>query len=107
MTPERYTLQTSDYKNRVYRSFHARRDSVSGPGWFVFGRCLPHAGRDTYGGKVVMLCARPDVPARKHPHYNIRVRRGFRTMREANRVAELLNETYPAGGSPSACEESA
>ena len=93
---EAFDVEVTDYKGRVYRGFHARRDPGTGPGWYVFGRCLPGVGQDCYGGHVVMLCARPSVPARRHPHYNCQVRRGFRTKAEADAAAAECNRQYPA-----------
>lgn len=85
MQPEPHTIKTVDYRGRTYSAFFPRRDSGTGPGWYVFG-----CGAE-YGGTLRMLCARPDVAARRHPHYNVLVRRGFRTMREAAAVAAAMN----------------
>lgn len=75
-------LNTRDYRGRDYADFHARKDSGV-KGWVLFGR-----GAD-YGGRLIMLCARPDVPAYR---YGGRViRRGWRTKAEASRVAAVLN----------------
>lgn len=86
---ESYKVELTDYRGRHYRDFHARRSASDGPGWYVFGRNPHH-----YGGNLVMLVARPEVEARKHPHYNVRVRRGFRTMREAREVAAILRAQH-------------
>lgn len=80
-----------DHKGRKYREFFADRSGV-GPGWYVYGRC-----RDAYGPQgVIRICARPDVPARTHQHYNPKVRRGWHLLREARAVADELNRRYPA-----------
>jgi len=76
-----------DYAGRDYREFFPARAPATGPGWYVFG-----LNRDHYApGGIVHLCARPDVAARAHPHYNIRVRRGWQTRREAQAIADHLN----------------
>ncbi len=80
-------VQTSDYRGRTYHHFHVRRDPGSAPGWFVFGR----GSNGEYGGHLISLCARPDVPWRRHPHYNVKVRRGWLTRREAQRIADVMN----------------
>jgi hypothetical protein len=90
MTIESAEVELVDYKGRVYRQFHARRDPSHGPGWYVFGR------NEGYGDRLVMCCARPAVKARRHPHYNGLVRRGWRTMREARAIAEDMNRRYGA-----------
>lgn len=77
-------LNTRDYRGRDFADFYAARSPATGPGFYVYGRNGYH-----YGG-VIMLCARPDVPARGHCHYNGRVRRGWRTLREARAVASAL-----------------
>lgn len=77
--------------NRTFdKDFVVRKDPAFGPGHYVFG----HEGKGSVNeGKGVMArVAHPDVPARKHPSYNIKVQRGFKTKREANDVAKLLNE---------------
>jgi hypothetical protein len=79
-------IETVDYAGRVFDRFHARRDSSTGTGWYVFGR------NPGYGDNLIKLCARPDVPCRRHPHYNNPVQRGFRTRAEAQIVADAMNE---------------
>lgn len=73
------------FRGGFFSAFYVAKHPQSGPGWYVHGR------NPAYGGGYVMVCARPDVPARAHPHYNVKVRRGFRTMREARWVASVLN----------------
>jgi hypothetical protein len=81
-----FLLEMVDYKLRVFSDgFYARQDPQSGPGWYVFGRSKED---------VIKLVARPDVPDRAHPHYNIKVRRGWRLKREAFVIAAYLNSTY-------------
>lgn len=103
-----------DYRGRVYcRFFVPQRDPGSGPGWYIYGRYLNDYSifnvsgmsmdtlwaefdasyenfRHKYGG-IIKLVARPQVPYRKHPHYNTRVRRGWRTLKEVEAVCEMLN----------------
>lgn len=77
-------ISFNDYKNRMFtRDLKVRRDPVSGPGWYVFASSVPGVGRDHYGGGVVKMIARPKVKPRKHPHYNVKVRRGWHTQAEA------------------------
>jgi hypothetical protein len=82
---DKVLIQTADYKGRTYSDFHVRKNPGQAPGWFVFGR------NEGYGGRLISLCARPDVPLRKHPHYNCRVQRGWLTKREAQAVADQMN----------------
>lgn len=85
LATERFEFHSIDYKGRAFSGFYAARSPQDGPGWYVFGR------NPGYGGSLVMLCARPAVAPRKHPHYNCKVRRGFRTRREASGLAQALN----------------
>ena len=78
-----------DYRGRLYSDFYPRRAPSSGPGWFVFGRS------PEYGNTLIRLCARPAVEPRAHPHYNVMVRRGWRTRRAAQAAADLLNRRFP------------
>lgn len=77
----------------VFIGFYVRRSLLDGPGWFVFGHNVEKYGAnpDSGRGYDTKLCARPDVKARAHPHYNVKVRRGWRTKREASEVAAWLN----------------
>ena len=72
-----------DYRGRVFSDFYVSTNPAHGPGWYVFGR--------NEARNVIKVCAQPNVTPRKHPHYNIRVRRGFKTMREAQACANFLN----------------
>lgn len=56
------------------------------PGWFVFGR------NPEYGGRLVQVVARPDVPERAYLYWNGKRRRGWWLKREAQAVADQLNE---------------
>lgn len=95
-----------DYKGRAFGDFHVRQSSSDGPGWFIFGR------NDQYGGQLVKLVGRPDVPLRKHRSYNVKTRAGWRTKRDAEAaLAEHLGgsvqqnpalATFIAGNPPSA-----
>ena len=78
-------IARQDSRGRIFANFYPRRDPASGPGWYVFGR------NPEYAGALIMLCARPDVKPRKHPHYNCLVRRGYHTKAEAAHVAAQLN----------------
>lgn len=68
-----------------FGNFFAAEDPAVGPGWYVKGR------RPEFGGNLVMLCARPNVQERKHPHYSCFVRSGWATKAEAQRVADHMN----------------
>lgn len=83
-------LNEPDYAGRHYDRFFVSRDHV-GPGWYIFGR------NPEYGNHLICLVARPNVPPRKHSHYNVRVRRGFRLKRDAESVAAYLNTRFPNG----------
>lgn len=74
--------------------FHVRKSPATGPGYYIFAR------RPEYGGNYVRLVARPDVPSRKHPHYNCKVQRGWRTYREACRACDQLTSDMLAPLSP-------
>ena len=80
-------VNTRNHKGAVFGQFFARRAPGTGPGWYVFGK----AGPEWYGGRYIMMVARPDVKPQRHPHYNCEVRRGWCTQREARAVAAMLN----------------
>lgn len=82
-----------NHEGYVFTDFEARQSKCDGPGWFVFGSNIEKYGIHRASGKgyYIKLCARPDVKARAHPHYNGKVRRGWRTKREAQEVADWLN----------------
>lgn len=85
-------IETRNYSGHLFGDFHARRDGATGPGWYVYGRNSEKYGtRPDGSGAYVMLCARPDVPPRRHPHYNAPVQRGWRTKAEAQMVADAMN----------------
>ena len=86
MTTVNVEINTVNYRGDMFDRFYARKDPHSAPGWFVFGR------NPGYGDHYIMLCARPAVKARKHPHYNVAVRRGWSTKREAESIAAELNQ---------------
>ena len=88
-------IEVMDYKGRQYREFEAKRDPGRGPGWYVFGRCIRGVGTDCYGGGVVMNCARPATKARRHPHYNGQVTRGWWRKRDAEVVARAMSAELP------------
>lgn len=78
-------FNATDHCGRTFKDFFPTRAEPHGPGWFVYGR-----NPDYYGG-LVYLCGRPDVKPRQCAHYNGKVRRGWRTKREAAAVAARLN----------------
>lgn len=86
------TIQTTNWRGDKFADFYPAKDPSTGPGWYVFGRNCERYGAHKDGkGAYIMLCARPDVAPRNHPHYNIKVRRGWHTRREAQAVADGLN----------------
>jgi hypothetical protein len=80
------TMETIDYIGRRYSNFYVDKSPQDGPGWYVFGRYA-----DAYGGKLIKLCGRPDIAPRAHPHYNVRVRRGWSTRARAQHWADAMN----------------
>ena len=80
-------LPTTDYRDRKYSAFFARRDPAHGPGWYVFGVA------SNVSARVVKVCARPNVAPRRHRHYSCFVRRGWHTKREAQSIADSMNAT--------------
>jgi len=79
-------LALFDYTGADYRGqpLHPMRCPGTGPGWYLYGV------RPGASCTVLHKVARPDVRPRAHPHYNIRVRRGWATKREALAVAQAL-----------------
>lgn len=74
---EKFLFVTTDGRGRQFDQFYVAKSDADGPGYYIFGR------NPEYGGRLIMLCGRPDVAPRKHPHYNCKVRRGWKTRREA------------------------
>lgn len=78
-----------DHRGRMYRGpFFAAEDPAKGPGWYVFGRSLD----DYKPNGIIRIVARPNVKPRVHPHYNVRVRRGWLKKRDAQAVADQMNK---------------
>lgn len=86
-TPTEYSM--TDTRNGIERSFTEEffvdRSPAEGPGWYVFGR---------EPNRVIKIVARPDVPRRHHPHYNVAVRRGWHRKYEALEIVAILNRKY-------------
>ena len=78
-------FETTDYKGRVFDRFEARQAVGYAPGWLVYGR------NPEYGDRLIKVCARPNVKPRKFKLWNGLVRRGWKTKREAQAVAEAMN----------------
>lgn len=75
-------IENVDYKDRVFSdNITAEREPSAGPGWYIFAR-------NSEG--ICKLIARPNVPARKHPHYTLRVRRGWLTKKEAEALIPTI-----------------
>ena len=85
-----FELETENYGGYQFDHFYAARDTTRGPGWYVFGAEKYDRKADGKGA-YVMLCARPNMPARKRFGYNGPVKRGWRLKREAMAVAVYLN----------------
>lgn len=83
--------QITDYKGRSYSRFYPAKDAKTGPGWYVFGR------NPEYGDTLIMLCGRPAVAPRHHPHYNGKIRRGWPTKALAQYWADVLNRQSRKG----------
>lgn len=76
-----------DYCGRMYGPpFFVARDPGVNLGWFVFGRS------PDYGWRTVKVVARPDVKPRVYKHWNGHRARGWWLKREAQAVADQLNE---------------
>lgn len=76
------TFTNIGYDGTVFRDYYAARCPHSGPGWFIFGRDSQKYGTLPNGkGAYVRLCGYRHI--RNHPHYNGKVRHGWRTRREA------------------------
>jgi hypothetical protein len=91
---EPFLFDNTNYSGHDFRNFFVSRDH-SGPGWYIFGRNSEKYGTLPNGrGAYVKLCARPDVKPRRHPHYNGKVRRGWRLKRDAQAVADRLNSSF-------------
>lgn len=69
-----------DWKGRVFTDYYVDRAPGSGPGWYIWGQ------NAEYDGRLRFLCGRPAVKARRLKHWNGRVRRGWATKKEAERV---------------------
>ena len=77
-----FELENVDYKGRVFtENVTVERAPATGPGWYIFAR-------DKDG--ICKLVARPKVNPRKHPHYNIRIYRGWHTKQEAEFIASVV-----------------
>ena len=76
-------IKTVNYRGQLFDRFYPQQER--GLGWFVHGR------NPSYNDRYVMLCARPDVPARRRPNRNDIRSRGWRTKREAQAVADMMN----------------
>ena len=87
------SFSDSDHRGRVYRRFTAERCRF-GKGWIVQGTCDPDIGEHTYGGCVVMKVAEPIMGEGEFAR--CRKPQGFRTRKDAQRVADALNGMLPA-----------
>jgi hypothetical protein len=76
-------IKTLDYMGRVFGAFHARRNPW-GRGFVVYGRGF---GANTYSATLVTVCARPAAPRRAAKAW-----RGFATKREAQSLADSMNQ---------------
>lgn len=83
-----------DYRERMFTQFHVEKSASAGPGWYIWGRHNTEYRRADDTGGLVCFCGRPNVPYRRHPHYNIKVRSGWKTKADAQLVCDLLNQGY-------------
>ena len=78
--PESIAINFTDSRGREYRhGLFVDHAPAYGPGWYIYGRCLT----DYRPVGIITVVARPDVAPRKYSLWNGRVRRGWRTKREA------------------------
>jgi hypothetical protein len=86
--------ETTNWKRCKFSDFYPVKSPQDGPGWFVFGRNATEYGVTPDGkGAYVKLCAWQDRPKRKYPGYNVRTVAGWPTKREAQAVADSMNQT--------------
>lgn len=75
-----------DHKQRRFDTeFFVDTEPSKGPGWYIFGRSAEG---------VIKLVGRPKVPARRHPHYNIAVRRGWLRKGAALAFCHAMEDAY-------------
>ncbi len=75
-----------DYGGRMFSGpFYVSEDYGVNPGWFVFGR------NPEYNGRLRKVVAYLDVPLRTYKHWNGPRQHGWRLKREAQVVADMLN----------------
>lgn len=89
----------ANHEGYVFGDFHARRDKLTGPGWYVFGRNAEKYGKSADGkgqGSYVKLCGRPDTPMVRTRGYNRPVCPGWRTKAEAEAAARAMTAHYGA-----------
>ena len=74
------TVKLTDYLDRKYGApYTVRKGMHVGPGYVVFGTSL----NGEYGGHLITQVIEPNMPRRKHVHYNGKVQYGYRTIAEA------------------------
>jgi hypothetical protein len=82
-----------NYDGYRFTDFFVRKAPEIGPGFYIYGRNKKKYGTKANGdGFYTMLCVRPHVKARKHPHYNCAIRRGFSRKWIAQEIADSLNK---------------
>lgn len=81
-------IETTDYKGRRFDRFEVRRDNIA-PGWFVFGR------NPEYGDTLIKMVAWIDEPKKRYRGRNCKTVRGWRTKREAQSIADKMNNPQP------------
>lgn len=92
-------VETVNYSGHLFSDFYAYKSPQTGPGWYIMGRNSEKYGTLPNGkGAYVMLCARPDLKARAHPHYNGQIRRGMSQCSvERNGQMEKITLRIPQG----------
>lgn len=81
-----FVLENVNSRGNVFRNFFVSTAKDMGPFWFVWGR------NELYGGHYIKRCAWPFRSARKHPHYNGPVLHGWKRKRDAQAIADYLNQ---------------
>jgi hypothetical protein len=89
-----FSFQPVNYAGFEFSDFYAARDYRTRDGWYVFGRNSEKYGRRPDGkGSYVMLVARPGIvgyrPKGCEPFPT--AVKGWRTKREAQAIADMLN----------------
>ena len=89
----RFNFSREGWDGTLFSDFDVRKDSMTGPGWFIYGYDKNKFGVNLKTGKgnYVQVCGY--VRKRKARNYNGKVRCGWRTKRDAQAaLSKLLAE---------------